>query len=100
MSGEDRELLAALKILGQGQTDSAAIFRDIASTNRVTNEKLGRLCDNLEDFMRHINERQTESESKIRVLDRKVQDVLRRFEPVEEAYKAAAREHAAGAPRR
>lgn len=59
--------------------------RQLGANIQVVSAQVGRLCDDMREFIRHSNERQTESESKIRVLESKYADVDRRLKTVEEA---------------
>ena len=62
--------------------------RELSSTVAVISAKVGQLCDDVREFIDHSNARHSESEGKIRVLERKYADVERRLKPLEEAEKA------------
>jgi hypothetical protein len=62
--------------------------RLLGSSVEVISGKVGRLCDDLREYMAHTDDRIRESEGKIRVLESKYQDVDRRVKSIEEAERA------------
>ena len=84
----DKELTDILLTMTQGNLKVIDEFRQVGATLQVVSGKLGKLCDDLQDYTRRSDDRHRESESKIRVLETKQDELRRRLEPIEAAYKA------------
>ena len=87
----DKEFLDASLALTKALYLLVEESRQGSSALRVMTSKVGELCDDLRDYSRRSDERHSESESKIRVVQSRQDDFERRLKPVEEAYKAAAK---------
>lgn len=79
----DKAVSDAILALAESQLRTVEVLRTTESTTRVMAERMGRFCDRLEEYMQRSDNRHSDSERAIRVLDSRVTDVFRRIQAVE-----------------
>jgi len=89
----DTALSDAIAALAKSQLLTVDVLRQTQATTEAMARTLGRICDQNAEILKQVeasNSRHADSERSIRVVRSELEDVKRRFAPIEEAHRKAA----------